>query len=83
MTEQEKAIYDIYDALFLTEGWGQFITDLEDSKEEIGNIDSIKDAKELYVLQGKRSMVDTILNMQHMMELAKEQAEGDEYETSI
>ncbi len=83
MTEQEKAIYDIYEELFPSMGWQQFLTDLEDSKEELGNIDSIKDAKELYVLQGKRMMVDTILNMQHMMQIAREQSEGGEYETSL
>lgn len=77
MTEQEKAIYALYEDLFSTQGWQQFITDLEDSKETLGTVESIKDAKELHTLQGKLLMVDTILNMEHMMALAKEQAEGN------
>jgi hypothetical protein len=83
MTEQERAIYDLYDELFASQGWIQFVTDLEDSKIDLGSVESIKDAKELHTLQGKLSMIDTILNMEHMMSLAIEQAEGDEDDYTV
>ena len=77
MNEQDKAIYELYEGMYATSAWQQFITDLEDSRTEMTSIEGIKDAKELHVAQGQLTMIDRILNMEHMMGLSREQQEGD------
>lgn len=78
MTQEQKAVFDLYDELFASRGWKQFCTDLEDSGEDFNRIEGIKDAKELHTLQGKLQMIEVILNMENMMEMAKAAAEEED-----
>lgn len=52
MTREESDYFDNYFDLFLTEGWKQFVSEIEDSIDSY-TIEDIKDEKNLYTVQGK------------------------------
>ena len=78
MTNEEMNIYETYFELFSSPGWQQFITDIEETKKDFGNILSVKDAKELHYRQGQTAMIDTIIGMADMMEYAFNEAKEAE-----
>ena len=80
MDIETQKIYESYFELFGSAGWKQFVEDLEQSKEDFSNILAIKDAKELHKRQGMIEMLDTIINMPDMMEMAYTNAKEAGYD---
>ena len=74
MDQETQKVYESYFTLFSSPGWKQFALDLEESLKDISDIRNLKDAKELHRAQGKVELIENILNMDNMMELAFEQA---------
>lgn len=52
MTREESDYFDNYFDLFSTQGWKQFISEIEDSIDTY-TIEDIKDDKNLYSVQGQ------------------------------
>lgn len=73
--------YDTYFDLFISEGWKQFLTDVQDASEII-NILTIQDAKELHLAQGQLQVFNRLLNWENSIrnayELVLEQQEQEE-----
>lgn len=61
MTPELEKYYEDYFDLFITDGWKQFIKDLEESTGNF-NIRYVKTPDELYYAQGQLQVVDMILN---------------------
>lgn len=78
MTPETRANYELYFDLFGHQGWRMFMDDLEDAIQEINSVEGIVDAKQLHVLQGRIETMRQIQNTQNLMEIAYEQAEGDD-----
>lgn len=56
MTKEEEDYFDNYFDLFLTTGWKQFISEIQDSIDGYRILD-IKDDKHLYSIQGELQML--------------------------
>lgn len=52
MTREEEDYFETYFDLFSTQGWKQFLSEIEDSVDSYA-IDDIKDEKHLYTVQGQ------------------------------
>jgi hypothetical protein len=65
----EEKYYEQYLDMFLTPGWKAFIEDIEEVHNSY-NIDHVKDDKELYRIQGERSILKRMLGFQNGIEAA-------------
>ena len=63
MTSEEEKYYECYFDLFLTSGWKQLITEIEDSLNDY-SIEDIKDEKHLAFVQGERAALKRLANFE-------------------
>lgn len=75
MTEQEK-MFDDAREMFLTDGWKNFIEDLQRNADAI-TVESLEDDKAFWIAKGQLSVLRSILGYENMMEAAEEQMEED------
>jgi hypothetical protein len=64
MSADLENYYNSYFDLFRTEGWKQFISDLEQNKEIINSVDAVKDADDLHFRKGQLNVLSFILNFE-------------------
>lgn len=80
-TELEK-YYRSFESMFRSKGWKNFKDDMLNSANEINSVEACKDDKDLYFRKGQLVVMANILNLEAMIEQAKEQqAEADEINT--
>jgi len=76
MTEQELELYFRHmNALFRTEGWKTFITDLKTNSENIDSIESAKDNNDLYFRKGQLNIIGAILNLEETTLFGQEESQ--------
>ena len=81
MTKDEELYYETYFDLFLTQGWKQFILEIQDSIESY-RIEDIKDESNLKIIQGNLQTLNRIVNFENAMRNAyDENVEADRAET--
>ena len=78
MNEQEK-YYDAARELFNTEGWQNFIRDLENNVANI-RVENIDDEKGFWIAKGQLNVLHSILGYENMLRAAEESAEEDDAE---
>ena len=77
-TELEK-YYRSFESMFRSKGWKNFKDDILDSANQINSVEACQDDKDLYFRKGQLAFAASILNLETMIEQAKEQqAEADE-----
>jgi hypothetical protein len=80
-TELEK-YYRSFESMFRSKGWKNFKDDMLNSANEINSVEACKDDKDLYFRKGQLVVMANVLNLEAMIEQAKEQqAEADEINT--
>lgn len=72
MDKDLQTYYETYFDLFLTDGWKQFINDLQSNIENF-NIQGIKDAEQLYKTQGQLSVLTSVSNFEAQIKAAYEE----------
>ena len=72
MDKELETYYELYFDLFLTQGWKQFITDIESNIDSF-KIENIKDAEQLYKAQGSLSVLKNIANFEAGIKAAHEE----------
>jgi hypothetical protein len=77
MEKELEAYYNTYFDLFLTEGWKQFIEDIISNANNF-NIQSIKDAEELYKAQGSLNVLTSIANFEASIKAAYEEITNED-----
>jgi hypothetical protein len=76
MTDQELEIYyPQMNALFRTEGWQAFITDLQGNVENIDSIEGAKDTNDLYFRKGQLNILGAILNLEETTRFGQEESQ--------
>ena len=76
MTDQELEIYyRQMNALFRTEGWQTFITDLQGNVENIDSIEGAKDNNDLYFRKGQLNILGAILNLEETTRFGQEESQ--------
>lgn len=73
MTPDIEKYYESYFDLFLTDGWKQFIEDVEENASHF-NIRHVEGEASLKFIQGQLSVMDMISNWENAMRNAYEQA---------
>ena len=76
--ELEK-YYRSFEDMFRSDGWKNLLEDLKGSALNLNSIEACKDEQDLYFRKGQLAFAASILNLETMIEQAKEQqAEADE-----
>lgn len=63
MSPEEQQYYDNYFDLFLHPGWQQFVEDSQESLD-LHRIEDIKNEKELFYVQGQRSVLHNTIRFE-------------------
>lgn len=70
--------FDNYWSLFSSQGWKQFVEDIEDNRTLMSDLMTVKDEKDLFYRKGVLETLNRIVNFQVAMEAAyKEQTDED------
>lgn len=72
LTTEEELYYDNYFELFMTDGWKQFIEEIEDSLDDY-HIEHIKDEAHLKTVQGQLQMLNRFANFENAIRNAYDQ----------
>jgi hypothetical protein len=74
MTQDEEKYFENYFDTFATQGWKQFIEDMEGLEETVNDLASINDADKFFVSKGQLVIIRRILNFQDAMLKAYQEA---------
>ena len=84
MTNQElEKYYRSLETMFRSKGWKNFKDDMLKSANEINSVEACKDDKDLYFRKGQLVVMANVLNLEAMIEQAKEQQAEAETNESI
>lgn len=72
MDKELETYYNNYFELFLTEGWKQLVTDLENNIKSF-NVSSLKDSEELFKAQGSLNVLYSLANLESTIKNAYEE----------
>jgi hypothetical protein len=70
--------FDRYFDLFASQGWKQFIEDMEDNRTLMSDLLTVKDANDLYYRKGQLEVLNRIVNFQLAIETAYEEVTNEE-----
>jgi hypothetical protein len=70
--------FDQYFDLFASQGWKQFIADMEDNRTLISDLLTVKDADDLFYRKGQLDTLNRIVNFQLAIENAFEEVTNEE-----
>jgi len=76
----DKQTNDYYDAMFdmfSSQGWKEFISDMEFALDAINNLESITDEKHLFTTQGQVKTLKSIVGFQSALESSYEELKND------
>ena len=77
MTPEVENYYENYFDLFTTDGWKQYVEQVEAEKDNF-SLESVKDDKDLYAKQGQLYVINNILNFESMIRTAYDSLKEDE-----
>jgi len=77
MSPEDEKYYENYFDLFITEGWKQFMADLEDTANSF-DIRNIENEAALKYAQGQLVILDRMLNFQSSMRTVYEDLQNEE-----
>ena len=67
----EENDYEIFQEMFLTEGWKKVIEDLEELRKINNDVQSTHTLEMLYKNKGKLEIIDILLSLETTAEMAK------------
>jgi len=70
--------FDRYFDLFASEGWKQFIEDMEGNRELMSDLMTVKDANDLFYRKGQVDILNRIVNFQDSIENAHKVVANEE-----
>lgn len=68
MDKDTEKYFETYFDLFASQGWKQFIEDIEENRTLVSDIQQIKDANDLYYRKGQLNALEKIVNLQDTIE---------------
>jgi len=77
MTPEVEKYYENYFDLFTTDGWKQYVEQVEAEKDNF-SLEGVKDDKDLYAKQGQLYVINNILNFESMIRTAYDSLKEDE-----
>jgi len=76
--KETQDYFDRYFDLFASQGWKQFIEDMEDNRTLMSDLLTIKDANDLYYRKGQLEVLNRIVNFQLAIENAYKEVTDEE-----
>lgn len=70
MDKDTQQYFDRYFDLFASEGWKQFIEDMEGNRDLMSDLMTVKDANDLFYRKGQVDVLNRIVNFQDSIENA-------------
>lgn len=80
MTPELETYFDNYNVLFNSEGFKQLVEELSRNATQLADIQTVKDAEDLFFRKGQVSAFATVINLEATITAAQEQAEAEEQE---
>ena len=80
MNSELETYFDNYNELFNHKGFKQLLEEITNNAKLLSDIQTVKDAEELYYRKGQVAAFATIINLQATIENSREQAEAEEQE---
>jgi hypothetical protein len=80
MTPELETYFNNYFDLFNHEGFKQLVTEISNNATQLSDIQSVKDAEELFFRKGQVAALATVINLQATIEAAREQVVAEEQE---
>lgn len=78
MDKDTQQYFDKYFDLFASEGWKQFIEDMEGNRELMSDLMTVKDANDLFYRKGQVDVLNRIVNFQDSIENAHKVVANEE-----
>ena len=78
MTPELETYFDNYNQLFNHVGFKQLLEELVDNSKDLSDVRSVKDVEELFFRKGQIADFSTIITLEDMIMVAREQAEEEE-----
>ena len=78
MTPELETYFDNYNELFNHEGFKQLLQELSTNAQQLADIQTVKYEEELFFRKGQVAAFETVINLQGIIEAAREQAEVEE-----
>lgn len=78
MDKDTQQYFDRYFDLFASEGWKQFIEDMEGNRELMSDLMTVKDANDLFYRKGQVDVLNRIVNFQDSIENAHKVVANEE-----
>lgn len=70
MDKDTQQYFDKYFDLFASQGWKQFIEDMEGNRDLMSDLMTVKDANDLFYRKGQVDVLNRIVNFQDSIENA-------------
>ena len=78
MDKELETYFIKYFDLFASQGWKQFIEDMEDNRTLISDLMTVKDANDLFYRKGQLDTLNRIVNFQDSIENAHKEVTDEE-----
>jgi hypothetical protein len=78
MNTELETYFDNYFELFNSEGFKQLLQELSTNATQLADVQTVKDAEDLFFRKGQVAALATVINLQATIEAAREQAEVEE-----
>ena len=78
MDKDTQQYFDRYFDLFASEGWKQFIEDMEGNRDLMSDLMTVKDANDLFYRKGQVDVLNRIVNFQDSIENAHKVVANEE-----
>ena len=78
MNTELETYFDNYFELFNHEGFKQLLQELSTNATQLADVQTVKDAEDLFFRKGQVAALATVINLQATIEAAREQAEAEE-----
>ena len=78
MDKDTQQYFDKYFDMFASEGWKQFIEDMEGNRDLMSDLMTVKDANDLFYRKGQVDVLNRIVNFQDSIENAHKVVANEE-----
>ena len=78
MNTELETYFDNYFELFNSEGFKQLLQELSTNATQLADVQTVKDAEDLFFRKGQVAALATVINLQATIEASREQAEVEE-----
>lgn len=77
MEKDTEQYFNNYWDLFASEGWKQFIEDIEENRTLMSDLMAVKDANDLFYRKGQLEILNRIVSLKELLERSYKEAQDE------